>query len=236
MLNSFWNWFVIIITIVSILGCWWLLHWTKGVSDRSGDDVGSTGHVWDEDLKELNTPLPRWWLHLFNITIIFALVYLVFFPGLGNFAGMLGWTQESQYEEEVAAAAVAQESVFARFRDMDLEPGNRRHNADGRIGAVAAQRLAPCRRSRQEVRLLETVRCQSAGKYLGHGAGRPVHSLWQRHVRAGTDDTARRSSPRLRLRGNDAAARRSRHCRTQRTTHQLHGPASQRSQILKSSF
>ena len=107
MLNSFWNWFVIIITIGSILGCWWLLHWTKGVSDRSGDDVGSTGHVWDEDLKELNTPLPRWWLHLFNITIIFALVYLVFFPGLGNFAGMLGWTQESQYEEEIAAAAVA---------------------------------------------------------------------------------------------------------------------------------
>lgn len=119
MLNSFWNWFVIIITIVSILACWWLLHWTKGVSDRSGDDVGSTGHVWDEDLKELNTPLPRWWLHLFNITIIFALVYLALFPGLGNFAGMLGWTQESQYESEVAAAEVAQEAVFARFRDMD---------------------------------------------------------------------------------------------------------------------
>lgn len=121
MLNSFWNWFVIIITVVSILACWWLLHWTKGVSDRSGDDVGSTGHVWDEDLKELNTPLPRWWLHLFNITIVFALVYLVLFPGLGNFAGMLGWTQESQYEGEVAQALAAQESVFARFREMDAE-------------------------------------------------------------------------------------------------------------------
>ena len=55
MLNSFWNWFVIIITVASILACWWLLHWTKGVSDRSGDEVGSTGHVWDEDLKELRT-------------------------------------------------------------------------------------------------------------------------------------------------------------------------------------
>lgn len=119
MLNSFWNWFVIIITIVSILACWWLLHWTKGVSDRSGDDVGSTGHVWDEDLKELNTPLPRWWLHLFNITIIFALVYLALFPGLGNFAGVLGWTQESQYESEMAAAEAAQQAVFARFEDMD---------------------------------------------------------------------------------------------------------------------
>ena len=119
MLNSFWNWFVILISVGSILACWWLLHWTKGVSDRSSDDVGSTGHVWDEDLKELNTPLPRWWLHLFNITIVFALVYLALFPGLGNFAGVLGWTQEKQYQEEMAAATVAQESVFARFREMD---------------------------------------------------------------------------------------------------------------------
>jgi cytochrome c oxidase cbb3-type subunit 3 len=118
-LNSFWNWWVILITIVSILGCWWLLHWTKGVSDRSEDKIGSTGHVWDENLQELNTPLPRWWLHLFNITIIFALIYLVLFPGLGNFAGTLGWTQISQYEEEVSTATAAQETVFARFRDME---------------------------------------------------------------------------------------------------------------------
>jgi cytochrome c oxidase cbb3-type subunit 3 len=119
MLNSFWNWFVVIISVGTILACWWLLHWTKGVSDRSGDDVGSTGHVWDEDLKELNTPLPRWWLHLFNITIVFALVYLALFPGLGNFGGLKGWTQEGQYKAEVASAIEAQEAVFARFRDME---------------------------------------------------------------------------------------------------------------------
>jgi cytochrome c oxidase cbb3-type subunit 3 len=120
MLSSFWNWFVIIITIGSILACWWLLHWTKGVSDREeGEEAGSTGHVWDEDLTELNTPLPRWWLHLFNITIVFSLVYLVFFPGLGNFAGIQKWSQEGQYEAEVAAATATQESVFARFRDME---------------------------------------------------------------------------------------------------------------------
>ena len=120
-LNSFWNWFVIVITIASILGCWWLLHWTKGVSDREGDDVDSTGHVWDDDITELNTPLPRWWLHLFNITIIFALAYLAFYPGLGNFAGKLGWTQENQYEAELAAAEEAQEVIFAKFREMGPE-------------------------------------------------------------------------------------------------------------------
>jgi cytochrome c oxidase cbb3-type subunit 3 len=119
MLNSFWNWFVIIITVGSILACWWLLHWTKGVSDRSPDDDGSTGHIWDEDIRELNTPLPRWWLHLFNITIVFALVYLVIFPGLGNFAGISGWSQIGQDDAEVARATEAQESVFGRFREMD---------------------------------------------------------------------------------------------------------------------
>jgi cytochrome c oxidase cbb3-type subunit 3 len=117
MLNSFWNWFVIILTIGSILGCWWLLQWTRGISNRS-EKTGSTGHVWDEDLVELNTPLPRWWLYLFNITIVFALVYLVIFPGLGNVPGVLGWTQVGRYDAEVAKAEAKQEQIFARFRAM----------------------------------------------------------------------------------------------------------------------
>ena len=144
MLNSFWNWFVIIITVASILGCWWLLHWTKGVSDRSGDDVGSTGHVWDEDLKELNTPLPRWWLHLFNITIVFALAYLVLFPGLGNFAGFLGWTQEAQYEDEMAAAEVAQEAIYARYSEMDPQALRADAAAMGTAGRLFRQNCAMC--------------------------------------------------------------------------------------------
>jgi cytochrome c oxidase cbb3-type subunit 3 len=121
-LNLFWNWFVIIIVVGSILGCWWLLYWTKGVGDEKEKSEGEdTGHVWDDTIHELNTPLPRWWLHLFNITIVFALAYLIFYPGLGNFAGKLGWTQEEQYQAEMEAAAEAQEVVFARFRDMDPE-------------------------------------------------------------------------------------------------------------------
>jgi cytochrome c oxidase cbb3-type subunit 3 len=144
MLNSFWNWFVIIITVGSILGCWWLLHWTKGVSDRSGDEAGSTGHVWDENITELNTPLPRWWLYLFNITIVFALVYLAVFPGLGNFGGFLGWTQIDQYEEEIAQASVAQESVFSRFRDMDAAALMADEEARGIGGRLFGNNCAMC--------------------------------------------------------------------------------------------
>ncbi len=119
MLNSFWNWFVIILTLASILGCWWLLQWTKGISNRQDEGMNSTGHVWDHDLVELNAPLPRWWLYLFNITIIFALVYLVIYPGLGNLPGVLGWSQIGRYEAEANAAQAAQEGIYARFREMD---------------------------------------------------------------------------------------------------------------------
>ncbi len=118
MLSAFWNVFVIVGTLASIAACWWLLHWTKGVSNREGDEVGSTGHTWDEDLVELNAPLPRWWFYLFNITIVFALVYLAIYPGLGNLPGFLNWTQIQRYETEVAAADTAQNAVFERFRDM----------------------------------------------------------------------------------------------------------------------
>jgi cytochrome c oxidase cbb3-type subunit 3 len=120
MLTSFWNWYVIIITIGTIVGCFWLLQWTKGVSNRDEKSgTGTTGHVWDEDLVELNNPLPRWWLKLFYGTIVFALVYLALFGGLGNIGGYLGWSQEAQYESEMKAATEAQQTIFARYREMD---------------------------------------------------------------------------------------------------------------------
>jgi cytochrome c oxidase cbb3-type subunit 3 len=121
MLSSFWHWYVIILTIASVLGCWWLLQWTKGISGREGDDVGTTGHTWDEDLEELNNPLPRWWLYLFNITIVFALVYLALYPGLGNIKGFLGWTQVGQYETEMAVARSVQEDMFAPYRELGAD-------------------------------------------------------------------------------------------------------------------
>lgn len=121
-LNSFWNGFSIALIVLSILGCWWLLHWTKGISDRDDDeDIHDTGHVWDEDIRELNNPLPRWWLNMFNITIVFALVYLALYPGLGNLAGVLGWTQEKQHAEELVAAEAETASVFASYNAMPLE-------------------------------------------------------------------------------------------------------------------
>jgi cytochrome c oxidase cbb3-type subunit 3 len=144
MLSSFWNGFVIVLTVGSILACWWLLHWTKGISNRKEGEIGSTGHVWDENLVELNAPLPRWWLHLFNITIVFALVYMAFFPGLGNIPGVLDWTQVKRYDAEITQAEVAQQAIYARFSGMSAEEMIADGEANGIGRRLFANNCAMC--------------------------------------------------------------------------------------------
>ena len=84
--SSGWSLYIAIVTIASILFCLWLaLALAKG--KVKGQEVGTTGHKWDEDLEEFNNPLPRWWLWLFILTCVFSVVYLILYPGLGSFAG-----------------------------------------------------------------------------------------------------------------------------------------------------
>jgi cytochrome c oxidase cbb3-type subunit 3 len=78
------------------------------------------GHVWDEDLEELNNPLPGWWLKLFYITMVFGLIYLALFPGLGSFPGLLGWTSHGQYEREMDVADATYGPLFTRYREMSI--------------------------------------------------------------------------------------------------------------------
>jgi len=118
--NSGWSLFISIVTIVSILFCVWIaLVLARGKVE--GEQVGTTGHKWDETLEEYNHPLPRWWLWLFLITCAFALVYLALYPGLGSFAGTLGWSQKGQYDNEVARVNKAVEPLFAKYRAQDIK-------------------------------------------------------------------------------------------------------------------
>ena len=117
--SDFWHWYIAILTILSILACVWLLRWmTKGF--KKSDSVESTGHVWDGDLTELNNPLPRWWQGLFYITIVFSGFYLLLYPGLGSYTGILGWTSESAYEEEVARMEAEVGPLFARYQQTPV--------------------------------------------------------------------------------------------------------------------
>ena len=120
-MSDFWSVYIAVITLVNIFACIWLIRWTTKPRPGEAAQGDVTGHVWDDDLKELNNPLPRWWLWLFYITIIFSLIYLALYPGLGKFAGKFGWTQESQYEAEVAAAEEKYGPIFSAFAAKSVE-------------------------------------------------------------------------------------------------------------------
>jgi cytochrome c oxidase cbb3-type subunit 3 len=120
--SNFWSVFVAAISILGILYCAVLL-WVSSkikVSSHNTQD-GTTGHVWDENLREMNNPLPRWWLWLFIITIVFAVVYGLAYPGLGSFAGKLGWSSQGQYDAEVAKANQELEPMYAAFNAQKPE-------------------------------------------------------------------------------------------------------------------
>jgi len=117
-----WSLFVIVVTIVNILACVWLLRWTmkpKSATEKIGGGA-DTGHTWDGDLREYNNPLPKWWLWLFYITVVFGLLYFVLYPGLGTFKGIRGWTQAAQWQQENDAAEAKVASYLAPFATMTV--------------------------------------------------------------------------------------------------------------------
>ena len=118
--NNFWSVYVAAITLIGIFGCLLLLILVaRKKVDSAGDNT--TGHVWDEDLRELNNPMPKWWMGLFVITVIFGLGYLAAYPGLGAFNGKLDWSQNGAYEREMAKAKADLEPMYAKFTSMPTE-------------------------------------------------------------------------------------------------------------------
>ncbi|HLS81351.1 MAG TPA: cytochrome-c oxidase, cbb3-type subunit III [Steroidobacter sp.] len=122
--------FVIAFTTINIAACVWLMWWTARTRAANGAPPDAqpsadgapakTGHVWDGDLEEYNNPLPRWWLGLFILTIIFAVGYLVFYPGLGAFKGVGGWSSVAAYESQMELQRAKFEERMAPFSAKSL--------------------------------------------------------------------------------------------------------------------
>ncbi len=119
-MSSFWSWYITIIALANILAMYWLIKWTAKKRPGEVAETESTGHYWDEDITELNRPMPRWWLWLFYLAIVFALVYLVLYPGLGRFPGLLNWSQESAYKAELDAANEQYGPLYAAYAQRDI--------------------------------------------------------------------------------------------------------------------
>ena len=122
--NGFWPWYVAGISLVSVLACGLLLYLAgkATVVPHAGKaDDNTTGHVWDGNLREYNNPLPRWWLWLFILTIVFALVYLVVFPGLGSFKGLANWSTEAEHQQDVTQLRAQVAPLYAAFAAQSVD-------------------------------------------------------------------------------------------------------------------
>ena len=115
--SGFWDIYIGAITILSIIACGVLL-WAQSMQKTSASET--SGHIWDEDIKEYNNPMPAWWMWLFWLTIVFAFAYLALYPGLGSYQGTLGWTQVGQLAEENADAQKAYGPLYERFAAQDV--------------------------------------------------------------------------------------------------------------------
>ena len=142
--SPFWHWFVTIPSVLGLVACLWLIYANQ---EKSTGQAQSTGHKWDEDLEELDNPLPKWWFNMFLITIIFGAVYLVLYPGLGTFKGVLNWTQTGQYEAEVSEANAKFDPLFEKFVATDIPDlvNNERHvkRVNGCLPTIARYVMAP---------------------------------------------------------------------------------------------
>lgn len=117
--SGFWSIAVIAVTLGGIVGCM-LLLWGAGKAKVSPDGDNTTGHVWDGDLREMNNPLPRWWVWLFILTTLFSVIYLVLYPGLGDKPGTLNWTSTGEHQADVDKLKAETAPLYAKFAAMPV--------------------------------------------------------------------------------------------------------------------
>ena len=121
--SSAWSNYIALVSLVGIVWCIWLLFSQRKakVLHTADGAVADTGHVWDGDLRELNNPLPRWWMWMFLLSCIFALVYLVLYPGLGSYPGILGYSTDGALMSSMTNANDELKPVYAKYVKMDIE-------------------------------------------------------------------------------------------------------------------
>jgi cytochrome c oxidase cbb3-type subunit 3 len=121
--NGGWGIYIAVVTGVGIIWCLYLLFSQRktNVTYEADGSVADTGHVWDGDLRELNNPLPRWWMWMFVLSCIFAIVYLVLYPGMGTYEGSLGYTTRNAHEASVVQANEQLKPVYAKYMSMDAK-------------------------------------------------------------------------------------------------------------------
>lgn len=146
-MTTFWSTYICVLTIGTLIALTWLL-----IGTRKGETKGSTdqtmGHSFD-GIEEYDNPLPQWWFMLFAGTLVFAVGYLILYPGLGNWKGVLpgyenGWTGVNEWQKEMDKADAKFGPIFAKFAVMPLEQVAKDPQALKMGGRLFASNCAVC--------------------------------------------------------------------------------------------
>lgn len=118
-MSNFWSCYIILLVAINIIGCLVLLAVTR--KNTTGVSEGAELKHSFDGITELNNPLPKWWLWCFILTLIFSVVYLVLYPGLGNYKGTLNWSSDSQWQQEIKDADKEYGPIFAKYANQPIE-------------------------------------------------------------------------------------------------------------------
>lgn len=111
--------FVIAVVMLSLLSYLWLLWGSSRF--KAGEQLGEEmDHSWD-GIKELNSPLPKWWFWTFAILTIWAIGFVFYYPAMGNYKGLAEWTEVKQYNEEVQATNRKYDEYYASITSGSIE-------------------------------------------------------------------------------------------------------------------
>jgi len=174
-ISDFWHYYIAVITAAGILFSLWLLKSQSTRKLAPGEQAELMHPTWDGDLQELNNPLPRWWMWMFYLLIFFGIVYLVLYPGMGKYAGTLGWSSAGQWQEEKTRVDAEFDKVFQPFAGMD-------------IMAVAADPTA--RKMGEHLFLTYCSQCHGSSGQGGAGFPDLTDNLW---LLGGAPDDIKRS-------------------------------------------
>lgn len=143
MMSTGWSIYVMVLVAINIAGCVWLLWWTsrRRPGDPKPDD---TSHVWDEDITEYNKPLPKWWINMFYLTIVFSIGYLIWYPGMGAFAGVGKWTSAREHDEQAAKVQALLEQTFSKYQGLAIDEIAKDPEALRLGGMIFANTCAVC--------------------------------------------------------------------------------------------
>jgi cytochrome c oxidase cbb3-type subunit 3 len=141
--HSFWNWYIAVPTVLGMLWCFYLTFDNARKIDPE-EEGKPMEHIWDEDLREINNPLPKWWLNLFYITIVFGFGYLILYPGLGSYQGLLGWSQIGRYEQELVDADAKYAPLYENYGSQNLAALGQNKNAMGTASRLFSTNCSIC--------------------------------------------------------------------------------------------